>query len=296
MRAINVWAWHEQIIRPGRFHRSPICVDGGASSPMPVGGGHYVRDANWHFGIRFSSLSNLADQLESATLPDYIRRGERTLQRGEVQRLAIDCHGRDGAFYPNGTYSVEVTARNLDSFAPALRRIGLMTASRNHAALIPDPSDPINSSMQRSQQNASTIILVSCNTGAGEGGTDLLEQLSYRWPNRKVVGFSTTVVIPNLHTREESPGVNCVPPLVLDSGQHGMHISESDAWMQAFRIRHTRNPQRLPFADALAENAKIARNGHLIAWPANEPRHHTALGSQFTGPPRGNTARPTRSA
>jgi hypothetical protein len=257
-----------------------------------------VGDAGWHFGISFSSLSDLANKLESATLPDYIRRGPRSLQRGEVQTLAIDCHGTDGSFYPNGVYrGGDINAANLDNFRTTLRRIGLMTASQSHNALIPNPSNPSSPLMQQTRQGPSTIILMSCNTGAGTDGTTLLQQLSYRWPNRRVIGFSTTLIIPHLNTvNDPATSGTCVAPFSLDSGQHGMRRAETDAWMAEFRHTHNQGSRRIPFADATARNAKIARNGQLIDWPENEPRRHTSLGSQLNGPPRGNTARHTRSA
>ncbi len=294
LRAINVWAWHEDLARAGSMQRVPICSDASVSVSRMGPGGSWVGAAGWHFAFPFSTLSDLANKLENATLPDYIRGEHRTLQRGEVQTLAIDCHGADGEFFPNGLPGIGVNAENLDHFGSALRQIGLQTASQAHDALVPNPPSPF---MMRSSQSASSIILVCCNTGAGPGGTALLEQLSYRWPGRRVISFSTTVVIPNLLTVEDPASrETCVPPLVLDSGQHGMRMRQSDAWLAGFSQSHAQNPRRLPFADASAENAKIALNGSIIDWPANEPRRRASLGPQLNGPPRGNTARPTRSA
>lgn len=298
LRAINVWAWHEGLTNVGTMQRAPICSDASVSANRLGSGGHWVAHAGWHLAVSFSSFSDLANKLESATVPDYIRRGPRTLQRGEIQTLAIDCHGRDGGFYPNGVSDGnDINVRNLDNFGPTLRRIGLMTSSQNHNALIPNPSNPTSPFMQQSRQDPSTIILMSCNTGAGPRGTALLEQLSYRWPNRRVVAFSTTLVIPHLNPVND-PATNeaCVAPFSLDSGQHGMRRSEADTWLAEFNRNHSRNPRPMPFADASASNAKIARNGRIIDWPENEPRRHTSLGSQLNGPPRGNTARPTHSA
>ena len=42
-------------------------------------------------------------------------------------------------------------------------------------------------------------------------------------------------------------------------------------------------------------NAKIAVDGHIVDRPANESRRRASLEPQLIGPPRGNTARPTRS-
>ena len=298
LRAINVWARHEDLANAGTMQRAPICSDASVSSNRLGPGGQWVGEAGWHFGVSFSSLSDLANKLQSATLPDYIRSGPRTLQRGEIQTLAIDCHGTDGRFYPNGVYDGgDINVENLDNHGPTLRQIGLMTASRGHNALIPNPSNPSNPFMQQSRQGPSTIILMSCNTGAGDDGTALLEQLSYRWPNRRVIGFSTTLIIPHLNTViDPATSGTCVAPFSLDSGQHGMRRAEADAWMAEFRRANSQDSRRIPFADATARNAKIALNGQLIDWPENEPRRHTSLGSQLNGPPRGNTARHTRSA
>lgn len=295
MRAVNVWAWHEQHTRPGAMQRAPICSDASASTARmgTALAGRLIGAAGWHFAFPFSSLSDLADKLETATLPDHVRGESRTLQRGEVQSLAIDCHGSDGVFYPNGLPGTGVTARNLDRYGESLRRIGLMTASRRHEADVPNPPSRF---MRRDTVGPSTILLVCCNTGAGPRGTALLEQLSYRWPHRRVVGFSTTVVIPNIDTvQDPATGEACVAPFSLDSGQHGMRLSQSDEWMEEFRRTHGQNPSSLPFADATAENAKIAVDGRIVDRPANELQRGASLAPQFNGPPRGNTARPSYS-
>jgi hypothetical protein len=267
MRAINVWAWQERLTNPGSFHRSPICSDGSQSARRLGPAGRWVEAAGWHLAFPFSDLADLAAKLRETALPEYLRGDRPRLERGEVQKLAIDCHGVDGVFYPAGVHGVPISARNLDDFGDELREIGLMTASQRHSALIPNPPSPF---MQEAAVGASTILLMACNTGAGSKGTELLRQLSYRWPNRQVVGFSTTVVIPNLRqVPDPVSGSACVAPFSLDSGRHGMHRSETDAWMAEFRDSQSTDPRRMPFADASADNAKIAHNGD-IRLPANE--------------------------
>ena len=288
MRAINVWAWQEQLTNAGPLQRVPICSDASQSTRRMGPAGRWVREAGWHLAVPFSDLADLAAKLRETELPEYIRGDQRRLQRGEVQKLAIDTHGMDGFFYPEGLPGVAVGAAQLNDLGTALRDIGLMTASQEHSALVPNPPW-----MQQTTVQASTIILMGCNTGAGERGTELLRQLSFRWPNRRVVGFSTTVVIPNLQqVQDPVSGEACVPPFSLDSGQHGMRRAESDAWIAEFSSTPRTNPQLMPLADATAENAKIARDGRIIHRPANE-RRRASLGPQLTGPPRGNTARPT---
>ena len=292
MRAINVWAWHEQHVT-GPQERNPICSDASASTRRMGNAGIWVGRAGWHFAIPFSTLTDLAEKLETATLPDYIGGEPRTMRRGEVQTLGIDCHGSDGEFYPNGIPGTAVNARNLDRFGGALRRIGLMTASRQHEASVPNPPHRL---MRLETVGASTIVRVAYNTAAGRRGSRLLEQLSYRWPDRRVVGFSTTVVFPRLPTVEDPAGGVCAAPFALDSGVHGLRSSEADAWMEENRPRMTEDPRRIPFADAGADNAKIALNGRIVDYPANEPRRRAALEPALMGPGRGNVARPTGSA
>ncbi|ANM30125.1 hypothetical protein ABI59_11890 [Acidobacteria bacterium Mor1] len=292
MRAINVWAWQEQLSAPGRMQRTQICSDASGAAQRMAPGGQIVGEAGWHVAIPFRDLSDLAARLSSTPLPPHIR-GDDLLQRGEVHTLGIDCHGADGIFYPEGVPGVRVGWRDLDRYGEALRDIGLMTASRSREVSIPSAGGRRLPRIER--VGPSTIMLICCNTGAGRNGTRLLQQLSYRFPHRQVVGFSTTVVIPRLQSVEDpATGEACVAPFSLDSGEHGMRLSETDAWMEEFRRVHGQVPQGLPWADATAENAKIAVDGRITQMPQNE-RRTASLVPSLNGPPRGNTARPTRS-
>jgi len=288
MRAINVYAWQAELTTQGR---TAICSDASrAARRLGGSGGSLLALAEWHLALSYTSLADLAQQLSQTVLPDYIRGDQRTLQRGEVQTLAIDCHGSDGLFYPNGLARGRgVGARQLRRFGEELNAIGLMTASSEHEALVPGPMLP-----RRQTVGASTIYIMSCNTAAGRTGSELLRQLSYRWPGRQVVSFATTVAFPNLNTTQDpASGQDCVAPFHLDSGEHGLGRPEALDWW-AEHQRQIRGAADVPWANTGSANAKIARDGRIIQWPEGESRG-ASLNLSPLGPPRGNTARPTLS-
>ena len=289
MRAINIWAWQEGLPAIQGFQRDAVCSDGSGSADRLGGGGSYlVGSTVWHVGLPFSSLQNLAQQLGSLTLPDHISGEPRRLQRGELQTLAIDCHGTAGMFFPNGlAHGREVSLANLRQFRDALRGIGLMTASQAHQASEPVP--PRRFPRAPTEFPASTIIIMACNTGAGTAGSRLLTRLSLEWPGRNVVAFSSTVVYPNLRRTTDASGAQCVPPFALDSGESHLRGEELTRWTQAtLAVGADGVPARLPMADATADNAKIACDGEIIRVPLNEQTRASAA-------PRGRLARRTAS-
>lgn len=291
MRAINIWAWQASLPGIPGYERTPVCSDGSASATrMGDASAPWLRDQQWHLALPFASLEDLADRLSNLELPDFIQREPRRLQRGEIQTLAIDCHGSAGRFYPAGVRSdLAITARNLDRHGEALRQIGLMTASEAHQAVNPLERPPFAAAP--TEFPASTILIVACNTAAGPQGSRLLIQLSYRWPGRSVVGFSTTVMFPGMRGRASDPlsGQACVPPFALDGGDH--HIDREQA---ADELMHSDvAPEHLPYANATAANAKIARDGHIIETPLNESAGSSARHTRLMGAPRRTLARPT---
>jgi hypothetical protein len=118
-------------------------------------------------------------------------------------------------------------------------------------------------------------------------------QLSFRWPGRTIVGFSTTVVFPRVRGRatDLADGTQCVPPFALDSGRHSI----DDDWVEEEVLRSGVAPEHLPYANATASNAKIARDGQIIATPLNERPGGSGRRASLLGPPRGTIARPTYS-
>lgn len=290
MRAINIWAWQEALPTIRGFPRVPVCSDGSRSAERLSGpGAPWLAGAGWHLALPFANLHDLAGKLDGLELPDYIAGDPRRLQRGELQTLAIDCHGSPGHFYPNGVArGREITGNNVTQFCGALRGIGLMTASRSHLASDPVPLRTIPP--QPTERPASTIIIMACNTGATEAGSRLLMRLSLEWPGRRVVAFSSTVVFPNLLTATDlSTGVQCQPPFALDSGLRHLP-GTGEEWIQAELISRHVPPASLPWADATAANAKIACDGQIIATPLNDqpggglPRADRRRG--LIGPPR----------
>jgi hypothetical protein len=292
MRAINVWAWQRELPNVQGFERPPICADGtGAAGRMGPHSMPWLTGQGWHLALSFASLEDLADQLSNLELPAHIHQEPRRLQRGEIQTLAIDCHGSPGRLYPAGVArELAVTARNIGNHRDALRRIGLMTASRPHQATDPLERPPFI--RPPADYPASTILLVACNSAAGRLGSQLLVKLSFQWPGRLVVGFSTSVIYPRLSGRATDPvtGDDCVPPFALDSGRRRV---EGD-WVDEELRQPGMTPERLPYANASAANAKTARDGQILSVPLNE-RGGSGRQAGLLGPPRGTIARPAYS-
>ena len=101
MRAINIWAWHQDLPNIPGFERVPVCSDG-SSAANRIRGASSLGGAGWDMALPYANLEDLAEKLTNLELPAHISGEPRTLQRGELQNLAIDCHGVAGAFYPNG--------------------------------------------------------------------------------------------------------------------------------------------------------------------------------------------------
>ena len=60
MRAINVWAWQEELSAPGRMQRHEICSDASAAVRRMAPAARIIGDAGWHVAIPFSDLADLA--------------------------------------------------------------------------------------------------------------------------------------------------------------------------------------------------------------------------------------------
>ncbi len=289
-RALNIWAWQSDLPDIRGFSRSPVCSDGSAASRRSLPRIDRIGNTDWHIAFPYVHLGDLGDKLRSVVVPDSMGGGN--LQPGEVENLAIDCHGTDGVFFPNGLVrELGVDAENMHLFDQDWLSIGLMTSGQPRQAAVPS-SD--GSSMNPQMVPASTIMLVACNTASGRRGSRLLQQLSNRWPGRQVVGFSTTTVFPHLNqTTDLITGEACTAPFGLDSGGHGLTGAEANAWWSSVREGLTSETESsLPYVDQSAPNAKIARDGQITQVPANEAGRHSRVDAPLRGPERGNLARP----
>lgn len=267
MRAINIWAWQEGLPNIAGFQRSPICSDAGLEEiRTPIWS--WMRNPIWHLALSFSDLADLGNKLHHLQLPENIPGNSRTLQRGELQHLVIDCHGTDGAFFPSQVRrNLAVNIDTIPRYREAMRQIGLMTASSSHNAQAINPSHQLPHAP--TEHGPSTITIMACNTGRGDIGSRFLRRLSYEWPNRSVVAFSSTIVFPRLDRFRQDTGRSCVPPLALDP-QRELHGEEAGEWVSSYRHLP---PASLPIANATLRSAKIAINGRITRTPDNEQHH-----------------------
>jgi hypothetical protein len=286
MRAVNVYAWHSQLSSQGRVQ---IC----SNARNEAYGVHYPSgtmrggQSGWHVGLPFDTLGDLGQKLNRLELPENLGGG--TLQRGELQRLGIDAHGSPGRFYPNGVVrSRALTRRTVPNYRDELRQIGLMTASQTHSAYEAD-----DRSRSQRQYEASTILLLGCNSAADEVGSAFLRRLSYEWPARRVVGFSVTVVHLNpISRRHRGTVAECVRPFPMDAGER-IRQENVDEWMH-YNLSGQES-QRIPFASPDSPSAKWARDGQIIHRPSNERGASLVPGliqDGRTGPVRSRGLRP----
>lgn len=164
------------------------------------------------------------------------------VQRGEIVRLAIMCHGdQGGQLLVNGKNRTPVlTVDTINQFHDDLHKIGLFT-----------------------REKGSTILFMGCAAGQGLPGTRLLIALSKVWPGRRVVCFTT------LGYRH--------PGAMSRSGEHceepGMRVTEARASLYA-------NPPKwdglwskfaeLPWASDTSIHAKVAKNGVIETCPTDD--------------------------
>jgi hypothetical protein len=181
LRNINVYAYHRDADPASggfeKIHPCPFLKNESLQYPNGDSSGQ----AGWDVAVPFTSLKDLASQLEAGvrledkTERKFGTRYRQSIQRGEIARLAIMAHGdQAGEWYANGKKAPPLTAsaNKLGNSHPAadyhsaLHTIGLYT-----------------------KPSTSTILLMGCLAGQGRDGTALLTVLSSIWPNRQVVGF-----------------------------------------------------------------------------------------------------------
>ena len=200
--------------------------------------------AGWHVGVNFRNLDDLASQLSSIEIPEYLEarvgggcsspRGRR-LRSGELKRLAIHSHGVPGQLLINGRGGTPLAPNTLEQLSGALRTIGLLT-----------PDD---------KQSPAVILLVGCLAGQGPAGTDLLTGLSRKWPNREVVGFATLGFAPGGPMRRSG---GCSEPGMRDTT--ALFQGEADATAG----QHWGNLRTWPWASENSPRAKVAFNGAIV--------------------------------
>ena len=285
MRAVNVYAWHSQLSSQGRVQ---ICDNArNEAYGIHYPSGNWSGQSGWHVGLPFDSLGDLGEKLSHLELPENLGGG--TLQRGELQRLGIDAHGVPGTFYPNGVVpSRALTRRTIPNYRDELRQIGLMTASQAHSAYEAD--DP---SQSQRQYEASTVLLLGCNSAAEDVGSAFLRRLSFEWPGRLVVGFSVTVVhLNSIFRRRRDTAGECVRPFPMDAGER-IRQSDVNEWAH-YNLRGLES-HRIPFASPNSPSAKWARDGEIIRQPGRERGASMVPGrvqDGRTGPARSRGLRP----
>lgn len=251
--------WADAVDVPTR-----VCADarlGGATSQPANPDGQLNGQGGWDIGLRFANLTDLAAQLEQllVTLPSYMCTDSSFNWSwppkwtcpavGKVTRLAINAHGEPGRLYAGGTPDSNLTedpraerqaisVKNLPSMVVDLQRI--------HDATAPE----------------ATIFLMGCVAGQTTAGTELLKALSQLyWPDRRVVGFTTTGY--QAGNRMLRPGNEiCMEPGMRDT----LDINQSAPASQASldRIDLWNDLNMMPWASDTSPGAKIAENGQII--------------------------------
>jgi hypothetical protein len=258
LRQINVYAYNADFAE--RLLACPYLPD--ATIEYPAGSN--TGQAGWDVAFQFTDVKDLAEKLEAGvtmTAQTKRRFGDRhglPIRRGEIARLAVMAHGQQGGEWSvNGKKYVPVmakpgpTAESVESLAPYLHRIGLYT-----------------------RPGLSTIILMGCLAGQGQGGTELLMALSQIWPGRKVVAFD---VLGNRH-----------PTAMFRSlaeagfvGEVGSYAGMKLTWFRSefeYLARQRENQDEIDrrwptlewASESSKEHAKVVLDGKVLQCPAGE--------------------------
>ena len=238
--AINVWTNSRDV--PG-----VVCADARLSAPSQSSWPFARRritttdqlfgQAGWDIGFNFTDITDLKNKLTKLHLPDYLPDGDRTIKRGEIQRLAIHAHGSLGTIYINGQRNpATLSAKTVNTNHSCLYEIGLMT---------PD-----------NKSNPAVILFVGCIAGTGKDGTNLLIALSNLWPNRKVVAFAS---LGFAHGGEmKRSGESCTEPGMRDT--NALYAGEANDNAG----KYWKDLKTWPWASETSPRAKVALNGAII--------------------------------
>jgi len=206
-----------------------VCDNGSLSK-----GGSYVYPAGnehgqygWDIGVNYKSVPDLLNQL----LPIPYR---------AINRLALNEHGAPGQFLLRGA------TLTLESIA----------------------TEPIQYTLKNIRgflSPSATVLLMACNCGAGDAGTDFLKQLSLIFSGCTVVGFKTVGFQFSQYRRGES----CANPGLRDTDEDHPAVDER---METQRYGEGKY-LLLPWASETSPHAKVARNGAIVAGadPATAP-------------------------
>jgi Domain of unknown function (DUF4347) len=112
------------------------------------------------------------------------------------------------------------------------------------------------------------IFIFGCASGFEEGGSVLLKELSKLLTGRRVIGFSRFNAVNPKGSRRES-GRICFDPDVW--------CSDVTSSLEALNAQAKGKPLFINPATDSAPQAKIAKDGAIVKWPAGEnPRKHDA--------------------
>lgn len=242
---LAIWAEHV---------RAPLSIcedarlDAGDNRLIAYPGGTPRGQAGWQLGLRFSTLSRLADHMEAATIPGFYGdpdAGSATVPPGSVTRLAINAHGAPGEFDIRERVNDErgfLTRLTIPAFRVELERIGRMLA----------PGAP--------------VLLAGCMAGRRDVGDELLSALSGVWAGHEVTAFTTLGYSEG--GKQIRPGKGCDNPGMRDTDQTNPSASEAEQDARFGPIWE--NLDILPWAHERSRHSKSALDGVITNFDLDE--------------------------
>jgi hypothetical protein len=157
-----------------------------------------------------------------------------------------------------------VTTIEKMALARPLSKLGIL-AHGDKAGVIRIGSDPVSlttleayagkfRSLSRFLTASADLFLFGCISGAGRDGSALLKRFSLLLPGRRIIGYNVITTIPEAEAKK--PGEMCYWP--------DIRATDIKAAIFSGQIK-----SKVP-ADDKAPAAKIAKDGKIVKWPADE--------------------------
>ena len=222
------------------------------------------------FGFNYTDLTDLTRQIkeffekEDKGLQQVLANNRDWLhtQKPLIDKIVFDCHGNTGLIYLNSSKSEPLKYTNAHPYGyPGLNElVELMTLD-------------------------GTIMFLSCVTGRGLKGTQLMVELSNLFKNKQIISFSVSNAGVLPATRLESPHgvISLVDPLTVARITLKLKIDLPPGYpLHTARIKEDKQLKR-KFAmrlDAESPYAKIAYNGYITKVPLYDA-DYTKLEAEF---------------
>jgi hypothetical protein len=231
----------------------------------------YIGQAGWDIGVNYRTLAELQAALGAGLSPPpkgtwekWVYNSQEKVGRGEIARLGIASHGHEkGLWFPNG-----MAHANGVQYPPIAGTRKKVNLARHSAAAVKEymtdsvlDHHEVLDDIGRYTREDATILLLGCMAGDGEGGTELLMELSRVWPGRTVVAFATIGMVAAQWMRVEPSGYYAG---MKDTGcdNYGKYSTRAESLLAHF--------SSLTWASEKAPSAKVVKDLVVKKWPAGE--------------------------